>query len=161
MGFKYGTTLYRHGFEPPKQSDEKLYFARNCEVEVKRVFPEALEEMHGFADACHCSYEHLAAFILCVGAFKPPVACSIFAVRTDSDVLFGRNYDFYYRFKEHSESYFTQPSNGYSSVGNTDIFVGREDGVNEKRLSCWNGCREINRSQTGNQLRDIGKMHLG
>jgi len=70
-----------------------------------------------------------------VGAFKPPTACSVFAASTGSDVLFGRNYDFYYRLKEHSESYLTRPSNGYSSVGNTDIFVGREDGVNEKGLA--------------------------
>jgi predicted choloylglycine hydrolase len=49
--------------------------------------------------------------------------------------LFGRNYDVYYRFREHTESYLTKPSNGHSSVGNTDIFVGREDGVNDNDLA--------------------------
>jgi len=135
MGFRYGTTLYNHGFKLQKQPDEKLTFARGCETEVKRVFPEVLDEIHGFADACHVSYEHLAALIFSVGAFKPLTACSIFAASTASDVLFGRNYDFYYRFKEHSESFLTQPSNGYLSVGNTDTFVGRYDGVNEKGLA--------------------------
>lgn len=135
MGFQYGTILLRYGFKLQKQPNEKLAFARECEIEVKRVFPEVLEEIHGFAEACHFSYEQSSALILSVGAFKVPSACSVFAASAGSDFLFGRNYDFYYRFKEHSESYLTQPSNGYCSVGNTDIFVGREDGVNEKGLA--------------------------
>jgi predicted choloylglycine hydrolase len=135
MGFNYGTILHKNGFKLPHQPNEKLTFAKKCEPEVKRIFPEALEEIHGFADASHTPYDDLAALILGVGAFSPPNACSIFAVATSSETLFGRNYDFYYRFKEHTESYFTRPSDGYSSVGNTDIFVGREDGVNEKGLA--------------------------
>jgi len=136
MGFQYGTVLYKHGFRVPEQSSDRLSLGRECEKEVKRVFPQILEEIQGFADACHGSYEHLAAFISSVGAFKPPgVACSVFATFNGSDVVFGRNYDFYYRFKEHSESYLTRPKDGYWSVGNSDIFVGREDGVNEKGLA--------------------------
>jgi len=135
MGFRYGTILSRHGFKLHEQPMEKLTFARDCVTEVKKVFPDILDEVQGFADACHAPYEHLEALILSVGAFKPPTACSVFAASSGSDVLFGRNYDFYYRFKENSESYLTSPSNGYSSVGNTDVFVGREDGVNEKGLA--------------------------
>jgi len=135
MGFKYGTILYKHGFRLQEQLSEKLSFARKCETEVNTVFPEILDEIHGFADGSHASYEHLVALILSVGAFKPPSACSVFAVSNGSYVLFGRNYDFYYRLKEHTESYLTRPLNGYCSVGNSDIFVGREDGVNEKGLA--------------------------
>jgi len=135
MGYRYGAILYKHGFRVPEQPSERLSFGKACEKEVKRVFPQILEEVHGFADACHGSYEHLAALILSVGAFKPGSSCSVFAAFSGSDVVFGRNYDMYYRFKEHSESYLTMPSDGYWSVGNTDIFVGREDGVNEKGLA--------------------------
>jgi len=135
MGVKYGSILYKHGFKPFKQPDEKLTFARECETEVKRIFPEVLEEIRGFADACHGSYEHLATLILSVGAFTPSVACSLFATSSGSDVLFGRNYDFYYKIGQHAESYLTMPSSGYRSVGNTGIFVGREDGINEKGLA--------------------------
>jgi len=135
MGFRYGTILYKHGFRLQEQQHEKFVFARECETEVKRVFPEVLDEIHGFADASQTSYENLAALILTVGAFKPPAACSVFAASAGSNILFGRNYDFHYRFKENAESYLTKPSNGYRSVGNTDIFVGREDGVNEKGLA--------------------------
>jgi len=135
MGHRYGTILYKHGFRVPEQSSERLSLGKKCEKEVKRVFPQILEEIQGFADACHASYEHLSAFVLNVGAFKPNVACSVFATFNGSDVVFGRNYDMYYRFKEHSESYLTRPKDGYCSVGNSDIFVGREDGVNEKGLA--------------------------
>ena len=135
MGFQYGTILHKHGFKLQEQPNKKLAFGRECKVEVKKFFPEVLDEIHGFADACHVSYENLATLILTVGAFKPPSSCSVFATSTGSDILFGRNYDFYYSFKEHSESYLTKPSNGYCSLGNTDIFVGREDGVNEKGLA--------------------------
>jgi predicted choloylglycine hydrolase len=135
MGVKYGTALREHGFKLEELPGTMLTFAKVSEIEVKRVFPEILDEIHGFADASGTSYEHLLALILGVGAFKPPEACSVFAVSTGSHVLVGRNYDFYYRFKDHLESYFTKPSNGFSSIGDTDIFVGREDGVNEKGLA--------------------------
>jgi len=136
IGFKYGTILHRHGFRVPEMPSDKSAFGMECEKEVKRIFPGVLEEIRGFADACHASYERLAAFILSIGASKPSgAACSVFATFDGSDVVFGRNYDFYYRFKEHSESYLTKPKDGYCSVGNSDIFVGREDGVNEKGLA--------------------------
>jgi len=134
MGFKYGAILHKHGFRAPKMSSERLAFGRECVREVERVFPDVLEEIRGFADACQTSYETLAAFISSIGAFKPS-ECSVFSISAHSDVLFGRNYDWFYRAKGHTESYLTMPSDGYWSVGNTDIFVGREDGVNEKGLA--------------------------
>jgi len=126
--------MYRHDFRVPEVASETLGFGAECEKEVKRVFPDVLEEMRGFADACHVPYENLSSFILSIGVSKPS-ACSIFATFNGSNVLFGRNYDFFYRFKKHSESFLTIPANGYCSVGNSDIFIGREDGVNEKGLA--------------------------
>jgi predicted choloylglycine hydrolase len=134
MGFRYGSLLYRRGYRVPKVPEETLAFGRRCEREVKRIFPEILNEIRGFADACHAPYEHFASFVLSIGAFKP-TACSIFAVNNGGDVVFGRNYDFFYRFKRHSESFLTKPSEGYCSVGNSDVFIGREDGLNEKGLA--------------------------
>lgn len=135
MGYKYGSILYEQGFTVPEQTSEKLDFGRKSEKEVRRFFPEILEQIKGFADACHTSYENLVAFILTIGAFKAEPMCSAFATFNGSDVVFGRNYDFYYRFKEYTGSYLTCPKEGYSSVGHSDIFVGRDDGVNEKGLA--------------------------
>ena len=94
-----------------------------------------MEEIRGFADGCQASYENLASLILGIGAFSPKTACSIFATFKGFDVVFGRNYDFYYSFKDKTESYLTCPKDGYCSVGQSDIFVGREDGINEKGLA--------------------------
>ena len=135
MGHRYGAILYKHGFKVPEQSDEKLEFGRKSEGEVKRVFPDILEEIKGFADACHSSYEQVSAFMFSIGAFKPEPSCSVFAVSTGSDVVFGRNYDFFYSFKKYSESYLTCPTEGYWSLGHSDVFIGREDGINEKGLA--------------------------
>jgi predicted choloylglycine hydrolase len=135
MGYGYGSVLYRHDFRVPDQSTQRLDFGYKCEKEVRLFFPEILEEIRGFADACHASYENLAALILGIGAFSPKAACSIFATFKGSDVVFGRNYDFCYSFKDKTESYLTCPKDGYRSVGQSDIFVGREDGINEKGLA--------------------------
>jgi predicted choloylglycine hydrolase len=135
MGYRYGTILYKHGFRVAEQTSEKLKFGRESEKEIKRIFPEILQETQGFAEACHASYDQLSALLMSIGAFKVEPMCSVFAVANDSDVLFGRNYDFFYSFKKYSESYLTRPKDGYISLGHSDIFIGREDGVNEKGLA--------------------------
>jgi len=134
MGVKYGTALRKHGFKLPQVNQEIMALGLKCEEEVKRIFPDLLEETRGVADAIHEEYERLAAFVLTVGYGKP-VGCSAFACADDSRITFARNYDFYYRFARYSESYLTQPRGYYASLGNTDIFLGREDGVNEKGLA--------------------------
>ena len=134
MGMKYGAVLRKHGFKMPQIEEETLGLGLKCESEVKGVFPEVLEEVRGVAEAIQEPYEKLAAFILTVGYAKP-IACSSFASINDSTVVFGRNYDFFYRFEKYCESYLTRPKGAYASLGNTDIFVGREDGVNEKGLA--------------------------
>jgi predicted choloylglycine hydrolase len=134
MGFKYGTVLRRHGFKPPEINEETIGLGLKCEQEVKRVFPKVLDEIRGIADAIQEKYEKLAPFILTVGYGKV-MGCGAFACVDDSRVIFGRNYDFYYRFGRYCESYLTQPKNANASLGNTDVFVGREDGVNQHGLA--------------------------
>ena len=135
MGRRYGTILHKHGFNLEKPSPEKLEFGKKSERELERVFPEVLEEIRGFAEGCHATYEDMMAFMLSVGAFKVQPMCSVFAAINGSDVVFGRNYDFYYSFKKFTESYLTIPKDRYMSIGHSDIFIGREDGVNEKGLA--------------------------
>jgi predicted choloylglycine hydrolase len=134
MGMRYGTALRKHGFKMPQVEEETVALGSKCEAEVRPVFPEILEEVQGFAEAIQEPYEKVAAFILTVG-YRKPAGCSSFACATDSTTVFGRNYDFYYRFEKYSESYLTRPRGGYASIGNTDVFVGREDGANEKGLA--------------------------
>jgi len=133
MGFKYGRILKRVGYKPPKLAEEMEKFGKECENEVKRVFPEILEEFQGFADGCGISCEELKAFIFAIGAEKHN-SCSIFAV-SSPEPLIGRNYDFYYRVKRYAETCLTMPKDGYWSVGSATVFIGKEDGVNEAGLA--------------------------
>ena len=134
MGVKYGTALRKHGFKLPQIEEQTVALGLKCQEEVGRVFPEIFEEIRGLAETIKEPYEKLAAFLLTVGYGKP-MGCSSFASVNDSTVIFGRNYDFFYRFEKYSESYLIRPKGAYASIGNTDIFVGREDGVNEKGLA--------------------------
>lgn len=135
MGLRYGTVLRKHGFKLPEVTAQTLALGKQCEDEVKRHFPDILEEIRGFAEGSQLNHDQLGAFIMTVGASEPPKRCSIFAVADGSKIMFGRNYDFYYRVKKYTESYLSAPKGGYMSLGNTDIFVGREDGVNENGLA--------------------------
>jgi predicted choloylglycine hydrolase len=102
---------------------------------VKRIFPEVLEEISGFAQAYELPYERFAAFMFGIGAFKPQPDCSLFAAANGSGVLFGHNCDFFYSFKYYTESTLTLPENGYFSIGQSDVLIGKEDGMNEKGLA--------------------------
>jgi predicted choloylglycine hydrolase len=135
MGHIYGTLLYKHGFRVTVQSKEKLDFAAESEPEVRRGFPEILDEIRGFAEGCRASNEDMAAFMLTIGAFKPQPMCSSFAAFNGSSTIFGRNYDFFYSFKKFTESYLTAPKGAFVSLGHSDVFIGREDGINENGLA--------------------------
>lgn len=134
MGLKYGASLGKRGFKLPKLDDQTRVLGLECESEVRRVFPEILEEVRGLANGMQEQYETVAAFLLTVGYGKP-MGCSSFACIDDSRVMFGRNYDFYLRLAKYSESYVTRPKGAHTSLANTDIFLGREDGVNEEGVA--------------------------
>lgn len=136
MGFRDGSLLFKRGFKIPTPSVERADFARNSEDEVRRIFPEILEEVSGFADACQGTYKDALAFVLGYGVFGGlTLGCSAFASANGSDVVFGRNYDYYYALEQQSRAYLTCPEDGLWNVSQSDIFAGREGGVNEKGLA--------------------------
>lgn len=134
MGRRYGLSLSRHGFQVPSAARQPSEFVRKSENALRNAFPEIDEEIQGVADGCRVPYEAMAAFLLTVG-IEAPSACSEFATYDGSRVVFGRNYDFYYRFAKYVNGYFTSPKGGYRSIAHSDIFVGREDGINERGLA--------------------------
>ena len=135
MGFRIASNVYQHGFRMPEQSGRKVDFGRECEKIVRGFFPEFMDEIKGFAEGCHASYEQVAAFILGVAWFETAPYCSVFAAKSSSDVLFGRNYDYLTDYRKTTMSTFTVPENGYRHISHADIFIGREDGINEKGLA--------------------------
>lgn len=139
MGHHYGTLLYKHGFRTsqlpnllPKCNTDLITSSAKL---TRQFYPEICEEMKGFAVGTNSNYKHLACFLLSIGITQLPPHCSCFAAVTDEGVLFGRNHDYFKRFKKFSESSLIEPTGFNQFVGQGDTFIGREDGVNNKGLA--------------------------
>ncbi|MBN2335214.1 hypothetical protein JXL21_06605 [Candidatus Bathyarchaeota archaeon] len=134
MGLAYGKMLKETGFRPPAKSEKERILASECREVVEETFPEVIDEIRGVSDASGLDYGRLSDFILVHPMMSRAPGCTSFAVSRGGETWTGRNYDMYYWLKESLESYYTEPEGGYRSLGQTDILVGREDGVNEKGL---------------------------
>jgi len=132
MGREYGRRLRKADFKTPKYSSAAIELGKKCRGHVETVFPEIMDEIRGIAEAAEIDYDALCTFLLTHPQATPK--CSIFAVTDGRTTYIGRNYDMFYSLKDFTESYFTAPQQGHRSVGQTDVFVGREDGVNEHGL---------------------------
>ena len=103
-----------------------------CEVAVREHLPELFEELRGVADGSGCDPHLINAIPLTLDSEG---GCSAFAVSgehtVDRKVIFGRNYDFFPSFRPYCELYRTYPDGALASIGCSDHWVGRHDGVNE------------------------------
>ncbi|MEL6536359.1 MAG: C45 family peptidase [Bacteroidota bacterium] len=136
MGFKYGNLLYEKvKFTLPKITQEKTDFGLQSYQKLQAFYPELVEEIRGFAEGIRDTPENLAAFLLSLGIFETTGQCSVFAYRNDSSVVVGRNYDMLYDFKKFTESSLIAPTGKHAYISQSDVFIGRCDGVNEQGLS--------------------------
>lgn len=140
MGQQQGRPLKRIGFTLPPPEEKMLRFARRCEEILAQHTPELLDEIRGLAEAAELDYDALATLAL-TAPFDPGKvpSCSIAAVMPGRTVggrlIVGRNYDMFYDVsKDGATTFRTYPQGGNASVGNCDIWVGREDGLNEAGL---------------------------
>ncbi|TDQ25438.1 C45 family autoproteolytic acyltransferase/hydolase [Tenacibaculum caenipelagi] len=136
MGLKYGKLLYeKANFVIPTISKQKMNFGLESYQDLKLFFPEVIEEIEGFAKGINDKPEKLGAFLLSLGVFNPTGQCSVFAFKNSNDTIIGRNYDMLFNFKKFTESSLIAPKNKYSYISQSDVFIGRSDGINEKGLS--------------------------
>jgi predicted choloylglycine hydrolase len=137
MGQYYGAQLYERGFRitqlPRIKTDAKVM--AESQRAVKSAFPEILEEIRGFADGCKASYDQVAGFILSIGVTNSAPKCSCFAVKSVMTTYFARNHDYLKVLKRHTESSLIVPKGYNAFIGQSDVFIGREDGINEKGLA--------------------------
>ena len=131
MGYDYGKILANLGFRLPKITAQCLQLGLKCKDYVETIFPEYLEELNGIACAASLDFNALCAYALVV---QEASNCSIFATTDGDQTFIGRNYDMYYSFEEYLETTLCEPTKGFASISHSDIFVGREDGLNEKGL---------------------------
>jgi predicted choloylglycine hydrolase len=136
MGLKYGKLLYeKANFVIPTISKQKMDFGLESYQDLKLFFPEVIEEIEGFAKGIKDKPEKLGAFLLSLGVFNPTGQCSVFAFRNDDSTIIGRNYDMLFDFKKFTESSLIAPKDKYSYISQSDVFIGRSDGINEKGLA--------------------------
>ncbi|MDM5155537.1 C45 family autoproteolytic acyltransferase/hydrolase [Bacillus sp. DX1.1] len=135
MGKHYASILYKNGFRFPEVSQEKLAFGKQSNALLKDFYPELIEEIQGFAEGCHVTYEQVSSFLLSIGVFESQAQCSIFASYNGSEVIMGRNYDLIFDLKQFTESSLICPVDKYCYVGHSDVFLGKVDGINEQGLA--------------------------
>ena len=135
MGLKYGALLRKNGAKLPPLSPEKASFGTRCYQELKAFYPELIAEVQGFAKGLGIDESTLGAFVAGLGVFEDSSKCSVFAFANNDAVIFGRNYDMLFRFKKLTESSLIAPENKYAYISQSDLFIGRSDGINEKGLA--------------------------
>lgn len=150
MGWQYGEIMKREGFDLSEPIDEKVILAKKSEEVVKKYFPEILDEMRGFSEAAGVRYYKVMSLVLTVGVAP---SCTCFAAAgnatKDGKTIFGRNYDMFYSLKKSTETYTTYPKSTNSSIGNTDILIGREDGLNNNGLAVGSAAVHSEGTQPG------------
>jgi predicted choloylglycine hydrolase len=139
MGTQDGEIAAKIGMQLPAPEIAMLDLANRCERVAMQHTPELVEEMHAFADAAHIPYDTFKTFVLTVPLQQTAPSCSVFAVMPERSAngkaMVGRNYDFMYDISwEAATTYKTYPSTGHAHIGNCDIWIGREDGMNDAGL---------------------------
>jgi predicted choloylglycine hydrolase len=139
MGAQHGAILAQTGLELPPPQPAMQQLADACEETAVQHTPELVEEMRAFADAVHIPYDTLKTFTLTIPLQQTMPSCSVVAVMPERSangkLMVGRNYDFAYHISwEGATRYTTHPDKGYAHIGNSDIWIGREDGLNAAGL---------------------------
>lgn len=137
MGETHGALLRSM---PPLPYDPRWSsIATQVEEQSRRYVPELVEETEALARAAGLDPEPFMAFTLCASLGQTLPSCSVVAVlperSTTGKLIVGRNYDFDFGISwDAATTYRTYPDKGYAHIGNADIWVGREDGLNEAGL---------------------------
>lgn len=137
MGRTHGALLRNL---PPLPMDPRwATIASASEACCREYVPEYIVETEALAEAAGQERDGFVAFTLCASLGQTIPSCSVVAVLPERSatgrLLVGRNYDFDFGISwEGATTYRTLPSAGYAHVGNCDIWVGREDGLNEAGL---------------------------
>jgi predicted choloylglycine hydrolase len=138
MGYKYGKLMKKndaHISEIVKLTREMREFGQTCIALCREVYPEVVEEMQGLADGLELSFSEFAGWIFCIYCYEYQQGCTCFACEDDTNIIFGRNSDFFTEIRNVCESALYLPDKGYQFIGNSTAVVQMEDGYNEHGLA--------------------------
>jgi predicted choloylglycine hydrolase len=134
IGEVFGRILKMNGFRLPVRHRRNWDLVSECREITESVFPEIIDEVRGLSDGSGISFDPLCDFVLThPQAIRGP-GCTGFVICEDGETWIGRNYDWYYWVMEGAGSFLTEPVGAYKSLGQSEVLVGREDGVNEHGL---------------------------
>lgn len=132
-------TARGRAFARRKERRPFAFSLRNAEATLKTYAPNIWEELHGLADGLKIPFERAVAEYSNGRLRYPPRGCS--AVMTAG--LYGRNYD--YDARRYDRMLIAiQPKGVNGSIGFSDRFTGRVDGMNEHGLCI--GLHQVNQA---------------
>lgn len=139
MGQLQGQIIRGMGLCFPPPDPRLAELARACQTLLGQHAPELLEELSSLVNAAGDGDQALTTLMLTAPFAQTLPACSIVAVTpersVDGKMWVGRNYDYTYEpAKRAATTYLTYPHGGFASLGNSDMWVGRADGLNEAGL---------------------------
>ncbi len=144
MGAAHGQLMKHAGVNlPPAEAFDPAGLLPACLEITAREAPELLCEARALAKTAGIPEESLLALLLTapLGQTQPKnlPTCSVVAITpnrsTSGHTLVGRNYDFTYAESRHTATtYTTCPHGAHASLGNSDVMIGREDGMNDAGL---------------------------
>ncbi|MFW5692531.1 MAG: C45 family autoproteolytic acyltransferase/hydrolase [Chloroflexota bacterium] len=139
MGAQHGALMAQVNVQLPPTNPQIMAFAEACEQLAVQHTPRLVAEMRAFAEAAQLSYDTLKSMMLAMPVQQNMPSCSVAAVMpersADGKVMIGRNYDFTYGISwDAATMYTTYPAEGHAHIGNSDIWIGREDGLNDSGL---------------------------
>ncbi|NJN18989.1 MAG: hypothetical protein HC822_23395 [Oscillochloris sp.] len=139
IGAAHGTLTATLSLQLPPPEPALSDVAIASEVIARRYVPDLIAEAQAFASAAHIPYDTLRYMLLALPLAQNLPSCSVVAVMpersADGKLRIGRNYDFSYPISwEGATTYITFPARGRAHIGNCDIWIGREDGLNSAGL---------------------------
>jgi predicted choloylglycine hydrolase len=137
IGYKSGLALKELGFVPRHANSVEVRFAQECVPEIRKSFPEMLEEIEGLGFALKCNYKDVLSMVLTTPVISEDHS-TVFAsagLTKSSPALLAGNYNRHYRYTGHHLRIKAGPKGAYASIGNTDMAVGRQDGMNSEGLA--------------------------
>ncbi|NHJ86326.1 MAG: hypothetical protein FK734_12755 [Asgard group archaeon] len=130
---------YRSSYYFDKLTKDQIDFALDCELVVRKFFPEILDEIQGIADGGDLEYTSLIVSELSIGLNS---GCTVFTVpgkyTKNGKILFARSMDWFNEALPYSYIMHTKPSMKYSSLGFTESLIGRFSGINKSGLAVGN-----------------------
>lgn len=138
IGQEIGRIIQKAGYSPPILPPERVELAEECANLVQKYTPSLWEELEGVQKGGDFQDRNIVQFELTLLPL-PRNGCTIFAVAPEftssGKTLFARNYDWELSFHDLFTFIKTYPKDALSSLGCTDLVVGRYGGINEAGLA--------------------------